>query len=157
MCQEFHSIETYVFIHQVFLFFIMQGTMIDNSINKLYKFVYGRKHTWILWVFCIFVCVLSHVQFFTMLWTVACQVPLSMGVFRQEYWSGLLFPPPGDLPKPGIKPTSPISPAVQVDSLPTEPSEKPILYFICIIVSCYMYYVSVEKKCTQIAKFWILR
>ena len=38
---------------------------------------------------------------FAMLWTVACQVPLSMGFPRQEYWSGLLFPSPGDLPNPG--------------------------------------------------------
>ena len=40
-------------------------------------------------------------------WTVACQAPLSMGIFRQEYWSGLSCPPPGDLPKPGTKPRSP--------------------------------------------------
>ena len=42
-------------------------------------------------------------------WTVACQAPLSMGFPRQEYWGGLLFPSPGDLPKPGIEPTSPAS------------------------------------------------
>ena len=40
-------------------------------------------------------------------WTVACQAPLSMGFPRQEYWSGLPFSPPGDLPDPGIKPASP--------------------------------------------------
>ena len=51
-------------------------------------------------------------------WTVARQVPLSMGFSRQEYWSGLPFPPPGDLTDPGIKPGSP---ALQADSLPTEP------------------------------------
>ena len=39
-------------------------------------------------------------------WTVALQASLSMGFFRQEYWSGLPFPPPGDLPDPGIKPVS---------------------------------------------------
>ena len=39
-------------------------------------------------------------------WTVACQAPLSMGFPRQEYWSGLPFPSPGDLPDPGIKPAS---------------------------------------------------
>ena len=39
-------------------------------------------------------------------WTVACQAPLSMGFSQQEYWSGLLFPPPGDFPGPGLKPTS---------------------------------------------------
>ena len=40
-------------------------------------------------------------------WTVACQAPLSMEFSRQEYWSGLPFPPPGDLPDPGVEPTSP--------------------------------------------------
>ena len=52
-------------------------------------------------------CVLSHVQLFVTPWTVACQAPLSMGFSRQEYWSGLPFPSPGDLPNPGIKPESP--------------------------------------------------
>ena len=50
-------------------------------------------------------------------WTVARQVPLSMGFSRQEYWSGLPFPSPGDCPDPGIEPRSP---ALQADSLPTE-------------------------------------
>ena len=45
-------------------------------------------------------------------WTVAHQAPLSMGFSRQEYWSGLPFPPPGDFPDPGIKSTSPVSPAL---------------------------------------------
>ena len=45
-----------------------------------------------------------------------------MGFFRQEYWSGLPFPSPGDLPDPGVEPASPVSPALQVDSLPTEPT-----------------------------------
>ena len=64
---------------------------------------------------------LSHVLLFAITWTVAHKAPLSMGFSRQEYWSGLLFPLPGDLPKPGIKPGSP---ALQVDSLPTEPPGK---------------------------------
>ena len=51
---------------------------------------------------------LSHVWLFSTLWTVTHQVPLSMGFSRQEYWSGLSFPSPGDLPDPGIKPRSPI-------------------------------------------------
>ena len=49
-------------------------------------------------------------------WTAALQAPLSMGFSRQEYWSGLPFLSPGDLPDPGIKPRSP---ALQADSLPT--------------------------------------
>ena len=52
---------------------------------------------------------------FAALWTVACQPPLSMGFSRQEYWNGLPFPSPEDLPDPGIKP---ISLVLQADSLP---------------------------------------
>ena len=54
----------------------------------------------------------SHVQLLETLWTVAHQAPLSMGFSRQEYWSGLPWPPPGDLPNPGIEPTTLISPAL---------------------------------------------
>ena len=55
-------------------------------------------------------------------WTVARQASLSMEFFRQEHWSGFPYLPPGDLPDPGIEPASP---ALQVDSLPAEPSGKP--------------------------------
>ena len=54
-------------------------------------------------------------------WTAAHQAPLSMGFFRQEYWSGVPFPPPGELSDPGIEPGSP---ALQADSLPSEPPGK---------------------------------
>ena len=59
---------------------------------------------------------LSCVQFFVTPWTVACQASLSMGFSRQEYWSGMPFPSPGDLPNPGIKPRSPAS---RADPLPS--------------------------------------
>ena len=59
-----------------------------------------------------------------MLWTLACQAPVSMGLSREEYWSGLPCPPPGDLPDPGIKPMSSAAPALQVDSLPLVPTGK---------------------------------
>ena len=61
------------------------------------------------------VCALSHfsrVQLFVTLWTVAHQTPLFVEFSRQEYWSGLLRPPPGDLPDPGIEPVSLLSPAL---------------------------------------------
>ena len=61
------------------------------------------------------VCVLSHfsrIRLCATLWTIACQVPLSMGFSSQEYWSGLSCLPPGDLPNPGIKPVSLMSPAL---------------------------------------------
>ena len=65
----------------------------------------------------------SRVQLFVTPWTVAHQAPLSMGFSRQEYWSGLPFPSPGDLPDPGIEPRSP---ALQVVALTSEPPGKPI-------------------------------
>ena len=58
-------------------------------------------------------------------WTVAHQAPLSMGFSRQEYWSGLPFPSPGDLPNPGIEPSSL---ALQADALTSEPPGKPKIY-----------------------------
>ena len=71
-------------------------------------------------------CLLSHfsrVQLFVTPWIVALQAPLSVGFSWQEYWSGLPFPPPGDIPDPGIEP---VSPAVQVDSLLLSHRESPV-------------------------------
>ena len=65
----------------------------------------------------------SSVQLCATPWTVACQAPLSMGFSRQESWSGLPFPSPGDLPDPGIEPGSP---ALQAGSLLSEPPTKPV-------------------------------
>ena len=65
---------------------------------------------------------LSRVRLFATLWTVAYQAPQSMKFSRWEYWSGLPFPSPGDLPDPGIEPNSP---ALQADALPSEPPGKP--------------------------------
>ena len=64
---------------------------------------------------------LSCVRLFVTTWTVPHQAPLSMGFSRQEYWSGLSFPSPGDLPDPGIEPGSP---ALQADTLISEPPGK---------------------------------
>ena len=68
---------------------------------------------------------LSCVQVFLTLWTVACQAPLSVGFPREDYWSALPFPSPGDLPEPGIKPTSLASPALAGRFFTTEPPENP--------------------------------
>ena len=65
---------------------------------------------------------LSRVQLFVTPWTVAYQAPPSMGFSRQEYWSGLPFPSPGDLPNSGIEPWSP---ALQPDALTSELPGKP--------------------------------
>ena len=64
---------------------------------------------------------LSHVLLFATPWTVACQVPLTMKFYRQEYWSGQPFPSPKDLLNPGIEPRSPV---LQADSLPSKPPGK---------------------------------
>ena len=64
---------------------------------------------------------LSRVRLFVTPWTVAYQAPQSMEFSRQEYWSGLPFPSPGDLPNPGIEP---VSPTMQADALPSEPPGK---------------------------------
>ena len=64
----------------------------------------------------------SRVLPFATPWTIAYQAPQSMGFSRQEYWSGLPFPSPGDLPDPGIEPRSP---TLQADALTSEPPGKP--------------------------------
>ena len=74
---------------------------------------------------------LSRVQLFGTPWTVAYQAPQSMEFSRQEYWSGLPFPSPGDLSNPGIKPGSP---ALQADALTSEPPGKPT--FLLILIQC---------------------
>ena len=82
----------------------------SNLWHRLLKF---SKWKWTL---------LSSVRLFATPWTVAHQAPLSMGFSRPEYWSGLPFPSPGDLPNSGIEPRSP---TWQADSLPAEPPGKP--------------------------------
>ena len=69
---------------------------------------------------------LSCVRLFAILWTVACQAPLSMEFFRQVYWSGLPFHFPGDFPNPGIKPKSLVSPALAGGFFTTTPPGKTI-------------------------------
>ena len=74
------------------------------------------------------VCMLSHQPCPTLCdhMTVARQAPLSMGLSRQEYWSGLPCPPPGDLPGPGTEPASPVSSVLQADSLPLSHQGSPV-------------------------------
>ena len=89
---------------------------VSGALNSLLLFYYYQ-----FLPLCLVKCkvkLLSHLQLFATSWTVAYQAPLSMGFSRQEYWSGLPFPSLGDLPNPGIKP---VSPALQADTLPSEP------------------------------------
>ena len=86
---------------------------------------------------------LSHVRFFVTQWTVAYEFPPSMGFSQQEYWSGLPFPTPDDLPDPGIESWSS---ALQADSLPSEPLEKPLeMHTYNLLKSCIYFFLLVEE------------
>ena len=114
---------------------------------------------------CACVCVLSPVCLFVTPWTVAPQVPLYMQFCRQGYWSGLPFPPPGDLPDPGLEPASLASPPLQADSLPLSHqgssgpcirSRRNAFYFFfqcvfpvsrCALLPCLQFVA--QQKCLQ--------
>ena len=83
------------------------------------------SNTWTKRELCMHAQSLSRVWLFATLWTVAHQAPLSVKFPRQEYWSGLPFPPPGDLPGPGIEITSPEAPALAGRFFTTKPPGKP--------------------------------
>ena len=74
---------------------------------------------------CVYAQSLSHVQLFATPWTIAGQTPLSMGLSQQKCWSELPFPPPGDLPNPGIKPMSSVVRVLAGIFFTTEPPGKP--------------------------------
>ena len=77
---------------------------------------------------------LGRVRLFATSWTVAHQGPLSMGFSRQEYWSGVPVPSPGDVPSPEIEPGSPV---LQADALPSEPPGKPPTIILLLSISPY--------------------
>ena len=85
------------------------------------------------------------------IWTVACQAPLPMGFSRLEYWSGLPCPSPGDLLDPWTEPKSPVSPALQVNTLPTEPPGKP-LWMIYVDLINYPWKKSYDQPRQHIEK-----
>ena len=87
-------------------------------------------------------------------WTVAHQFPLSSGILRQEYWSGLPFPTPGNHPDPGIKLGSP---ALQVDSLTSEPPWKPKKHICCCSVTklCLILFDSMDCSTPAYLSFTI--
>ena len=91
----------------------------ECSPNPIEAGIIGLAHSFSLWKLTCYS--LSHVWLFVTPWTVTCQALLSMGFSRQEYWCGLPFPSPGDLPNPGVEPRSP---TLQADSLPSEPPGK---------------------------------
>ena len=100
------------------------------------------------WKWKVKVNLLSHVQLFATLWTVAHQAPLSMGFSRQEYWSWLPCSPPGNLPDPGVKPKTLLH--WQACSLPLAPSGKPIPQnkYLSIYLYLYIWALSIENPNT---------
>ena len=118
-----------LFILSKFFFILFISTIILK-----FRVTGANTNLWILniWEF-LWKMLLSGVQLFVTLWTVACQAPLSMEFFRQEYWSGLPCPSPGDLPSPGPEPGSP---SLQVDSLSSEPPGSPYLQYF--VLFCHM-------------------
>ena len=92
-------------------------------------------------------------------WTAACQTLLSMGFPRQEYWSGLPFPSPGDLPDPGIEPTFPMSSALQADPLSLSHLGNPALSYLMLntLFQCSELLLRLYCLCigdTKIYKIW---
>ena len=91
---------------------------------------------------------LSCVRLFVTPWTVAHQAPLTLEFSRQEYWSGLPFPSPGDLPNPGIEPESP---ALQADSLPSEPPGKHVYVYTHTHTHTHTHiYIYIPLKCKHL-------
>ena len=91
-----------------------------------------------MYVLCLCACALSHVQLFVTPWT-PHHAPLSLGFFTQEYWSGLPFPSPGNLPHPGIIPTSLTSPALAGGFFTSWATGEAPIKSICIYVYAYVY------------------
>ena len=101
-------------------------------------FLYSLSLEFIHFVVCVivhfvlFACcasLVSQLCLIVILWTVALQAPLSTGFLKQKYGCGLPFPPSGDLRDPGIEPVSPVSPTLQVDSLPLIHEESPLVVY----------------------------
>ena len=92
-----------------------------NYFKVLWSSISSRSKSFKFWFSSLYVCALSCVWLFATPWTVAHQASLSVEFSRQEYWSGLLFPPPGHLPNPGVEPTSLACPALAGGFFTTEP------------------------------------
>ena len=101
------------------------GVVSPEWVHNLFRHMFSLTSDTSLVLPWVWVCMLSCIQLFATPWTVTRQAPLSMGFLRQEYWSGLLFPLPGDLPHPGMVPMSLASPALADRFFTTEPPEKP--------------------------------
>ena len=106
------------------------GSLSNTTQSLLYSYAFLR----VCLTMCTHACMLnhfSHVWLFATLWTIACQAPLPMGFSRQDYWSGLSFPSPRDIPHPGIVPACS---ALTGIFFTTEPLGKPTGHVILLII-----------------------
>ena len=124
--------------HKYMLFLIFSSIIDYYKILSLFPILYCRSLQVIYFIYSRSCCCLVTKlwstlcdQLFVTPWIIACQVSLSMGFPRQEYWSGLSFPPLGDLPDPGIEN---VSPALAGGFFTTEPPEKPIYSSMYILI-----------------------
>ena len=109
---------------------------------------------------CIYICIVSHAcsvvsNFFATLWMVTHNSPTSMGFSRQEYWSWLPFPFPGDLPHPGLEPTGSVAPELAGEFFTTESPRKPYIYIYAIYMPLYIYIMPYMPLYTYIFYIYI--
>ena len=126
-------------LKKIVFWYITNGKQELAIYSYFHSFIYLATSS-----YCVKVLVFSLIWLFAIPWTVACvacQAALSMEFSRQEYWNGLPFPSPVDLPDPGVEPRSP---AFQVKSLPSEPPGKPnwILDFSNFHQFCFFFFFS---------------
>ena len=96
----------------------------------------------------------GHVQLFATLWTVALQAPLSMGFSRQEYWSGLPFASPGDLPGLEIKPISLVSPVLAGWFFTTRATWEALYICVCRYIYMYIYTLWLRNPASNNLSQW---
>ena len=123
-------------------------TDVSFFLNTLSRFIiaYLPKSVCLLICNCMHALSLSCVRLFATPWTASHKAPLSMRFSRQEYWIVLSCPPPGDLPNPGIEPRSP---ALQANSLPSEPPGKPSMYLVKTDILDRVYLITLSGDAPQ--------
>ena len=114
-------------IYTFFFFFRILSNLILSVSSKVLLMTFFWRFSFYAWF--LLLSHFSHVQLCMTLWTVACQAPLSIGFSRREYWSGLPFPPPGDLLTQGLNLHLLCLLCCQADSLPLLPPKKPLSSF----------------------------
>ena len=131
----------------------MRASFLIHRWLSFHCVTWQRVH-WISGLFC--VCARSYLTLCDP-WTVVHQVPLSLEFSRQENWGGLPFPSPGDLPNPGIKPVSLVSPALAGRFFTTASPEKPkewAKHPLNIVIDHFYFFL--DKLLVQICLFWVI-